>query len=507
MNNIREEKYEIKIEDYVLDNVHGYIGLTKVEKEIEALPIFQRLRRIKQLGLADIIFPGAEHTRYIHSLGVMYIIDQMALKLGFNDEERQIARLAGMLHDIGHYPLSHLGESVYKDKFSQSVVQEEDLDNYLKISNNEVKEKIKSMKEDDSLLIKDVLMKEPKSKFHHEFIGTMVIRNSKEIKQIISKNCSFINIDDICDIITGNIKNKKNIVMAQLLHSELDADRLDYLLRDAAYSGASYGKIELGSILKNLTKKMHSGYGVEIVGVTSKGIAAADQFLVNRFFAYSQVIFHKYVAILGQMSKDIMKTLLKYNKFPTGEELKDMIINYEDDKDNKYLKFTDDYFFSQIVKLKEEKNLPNDVLFILDKLTNFRALDLESEPFLYSNSNIDNIRESIEKSKIYSDLLNDIDNCIYVLDEVRITNHVPIDKFTNAYSKYNENFAVTRNEEGKPIAEESLETCLKHRLINGIAIIDNNSDEEPKLIIDSNISIINNLSRYQQISLKQYKLS
>lgn len=84
----------LKFVNYVYDNVHGFIGLTEVENEIEKLPIFQRLRRIKQLGLANWIFPGAEHTRYIHSLGVMHIIDQMGSKLGYNPEERQALRFS-----------------------------------------------------------------------------------------------------------------------------------------------------------------------------------------------------------------------------------------------------------------------------------------------------------------------------------------------------------------------------------------------------------------------------
>jgi HD superfamily phosphohydrolase len=104
----------ITFTNYIFDNVHGYIGLTFIEDQIERLEIFQRLRRIKQLGLVNWVFPGAEHTRYSHSLGVMHIIDQMAIRLDFNDDDRQILRLAGMLHDIGHYPLSHIGEYAYK---------------------------------------------------------------------------------------------------------------------------------------------------------------------------------------------------------------------------------------------------------------------------------------------------------------------------------------------------------------------------------------------------------
>ena len=110
--------YSIKIVDHILDNIYGQIGITEVEKKIEKLPIFKRLHNISQLGAVNWIFPCAVHTRYVHSLGVMQMAHDMATHINMNasspegsasffcDGEIQIIRLAGMLHDIGHYPLS-----------------------------------------------------------------------------------------------------------------------------------------------------------------------------------------------------------------------------------------------------------------------------------------------------------------------------------------------------------------------------------------------------------------
>lgn len=103
-------EYRLIFTDKILDNVHGFIEFTQVEKELIELPVFKRLQGIKQLGLTNWIFPGAEHTRFIHSLGVMHVADQMAVQLGYDGEKRQLVRLSGLLHDIGHYPLSHVGE-------------------------------------------------------------------------------------------------------------------------------------------------------------------------------------------------------------------------------------------------------------------------------------------------------------------------------------------------------------------------------------------------------------
>lgn len=100
----------------VLDNVHDFIEYTETEEMIMNTLLFKRLQSIKQLSIVNWFFPGSEHTRYIHSLGVMYIADKIAIRLNLSVEERKIVRLAGLLHDIGHYPLSHVCEFPYKKK-------------------------------------------------------------------------------------------------------------------------------------------------------------------------------------------------------------------------------------------------------------------------------------------------------------------------------------------------------------------------------------------------------
>lgn len=105
---------DIKFVGRVLDNVHGFIYYTRAEELIMNTLLFKRLQSIKQLSIVNWVFPGSEHTRYIHSLGVMYIADKIALRLNLSSDERKIVRLAGLLHDIGHYPLSHVCEFPYK---------------------------------------------------------------------------------------------------------------------------------------------------------------------------------------------------------------------------------------------------------------------------------------------------------------------------------------------------------------------------------------------------------
>ena len=117
-----EAAFELKIADHILDNVYGHIGITFVERKLERLPLFKRLHNISQLGFTNLIFPCALHNRYVHSIGVMHMASEMVRHINenvdsdmmFSDMETQIVRLAGMLHDIGHYPMSHNIEQAYK---------------------------------------------------------------------------------------------------------------------------------------------------------------------------------------------------------------------------------------------------------------------------------------------------------------------------------------------------------------------------------------------------------
>ena len=195
-----QSEYKIEFVGRILDPVHGFIDLTQVEKEIIELPIFKRTQSLKQLSLTNWVFPGAEHTRYMHSLGVMHIADLMASNLKdenyhtiFSDWQRQILRLAGLLHDIGHYPLSHVTEYVYTQNLFEN-------DDKLKDYNGRVKKQIDEL--NDEITKPEEYMKSRYSKpMHHENIGTVVLENDPDIKAIIEKYCPFVDLHDIEDII------------------------------------------------------------------------------------------------------------------------------------------------------------------------------------------------------------------------------------------------------------------------------------------------------------------
>ncbi len=469
---------DLKFEDFILDNIHGYIALTEIECKIETLPIFRRLRGIKQLGLTNWIFPGAEHTRYSHSLGVMHIADKMAQKLDFTLKERQFIRVCGMLHDIGHYPLSHVGERAYRWHYSK------DSKNY----HNPLYYADELSKPDEAheSIITDVLIKKSENPFHHELISEAAIRASSGLKELFSKYD--IDIDDVCAIITGNITKTEHIKFVQILHSELDADRIDYLLRDTFSSGTAYGAFEINSLIKSLEMARHKYFDVDIMGVNFKGILSADQFLINRYFAYKQVFLHKNVIITSLMSEMIMLELLNTEGFPSHDTLIDWI-NTHESNDN-FFNFTDSFFIEAIKRHRENENtlinkmINNIIHYTIPEL----AHPKEKHNIIISGTNNEEILSNMKNCGVLGVDLKE--NQIMKIDRIFLTEHIKSENFRRVY----ENFSL----------EHSLETYELHRLVNGISYIDDSG--EISLLLDTQSSLIKDLCRHKTLFLRTYTI-
>lgn len=477
--------YEIEFKDKVLDNVHGFIGLTEVESKICELPIFKRLRHLKQLSLANWVFPGAEHTRYIHSLGVMHVIDKMAIKLGYDGKERQLVRLAGLLHDLGHYPLSHVGEASYKN----DTLKQDDMN-----ITQQLKENVKKSIENLSLDInKFEYMTVSNNPYHHERITRQVILNNNDIRRIISESecADFIDLKEVCAIITGDVDYKTSLSdKVQLLHSELDADRIDYLMRDATFSGTSYGAFDLGLLLDNLTIRKYNG--VNIVGVKPKGIASADQFLMNRFFSYSQVIFNKHVSILGFMAQKVMEYALTQKILPSKKRLNDITI--DDSEKMEYLRFTDNKFWNTVDHLYnsvDDEDMNKDIASFVKALVMYNDLEHSdaSEIRLITNSN--DAYKSLIQSNIYKNCSNTNDCKIPMFNVCSITNHVPLDTYISSIK--------TNDDDG----EELIELNKIRRLQDGLAVIDEDNNDI-HLLVDDDRSLIKTMYNTKLYVLREY---
>jgi len=230
------------------DPVHGFISIShNILFDIIEHSYFQRLRRIKQLGLTDIVYPGAIHTRFQHALGTMFLMDEALknLKLkkqNINNDEVKAAKAAILMHDIGHGPFSHALEHLIVNDISHEEI---------------------------SLL----MMK----KLNEQFFGKLKIA---------------------IDIFQGNYPKK---YLSQLISSQLDVDRMDYLRRDSFYTGVSEGVIGSGRILNMLNVKDDS------LVVEHKGIYSIDNFLNARRIMYWQVYLHKAVLSAEFMLINILK--------------------------------------------------------------------------------------------------------------------------------------------------------------------------------------------------------
>ncbi|MBD1393724.1 HD domain-containing protein [Mucilaginibacter glaciei] len=248
------------------DPVYGFISIpSELVFDLIEHPYFQRLRYIKQLGMTHLVYPGALHTRFHHALGAMHLMGTAVETLcnkgvDITPEEKEGLTIAILLHDVGHGPFSHALE--------QTIVEEID-------------------HEDISILLMD--------KLNEEFGGRLTTAIS---------------------IFKGT--HPKNY-LHQLVSSQLDMDRMDYLNRDSFFTGVSEGVISSDRIIKMLNVKDNA------IAVEEKGIYSIEKFLISRRLMYWQVYLHKTVIAAEQLLCKIFKRsrelALTGSKFPVTPAL------------------------------------------------------------------------------------------------------------------------------------------------------------------------------------------
>lgn len=239
----------------VRDSVHGNIKLEGIFLELMESPEFQRLHGIKQLGFTNLVYPGANHTRLEHSLGTCHIAKKMADSLNLPIDEKELVAVAALLHDIGHGPFSHTLEYLMHQR--QGI---------------------------DHVGMAEKMIN-----------GETSLGFGESIREILEKYG--LDSGEIIGLISGKGKNKNKKskkYLREMIHGAIDADQLDYLLRDAHYTGVAYGVIDLDRFIQTLI--IRDGLAVE-----SKGISAVESFLVARALMYSSVYLHKTVRIAELM--------------------------------------------------------------------------------------------------------------------------------------------------------------------------------------------------------------
>jgi HD superfamily phosphohydrolase len=271
----------------VSDPIHGTIRVSEVEARVISTRAFQRLRNVRQLGLAYMVFPGADYSRFSHSLGVCHVTGRIlsALKaagVSFDPAEEQRYRLAGLLHDVGHYPYSHAMEHAIHD-YAASQLTEDSTTTASAASASTEDEGV-----DDTTWL------------NHESVGKEVLRSSDELSTVL--NQAGFTPEEIFTIFAREEPPR----FANLISSDLDADRIDYLLRTAHHTGLPYGAVDLDYLLSHMRVD-----DAQHICLDPKALRTVDHFLLGRYFDYQQVAFHKTVAALEWVLKDVLRALLQ----------------------------------------------------------------------------------------------------------------------------------------------------------------------------------------------------
>jgi HD superfamily phosphohydrolase len=288
----------------IVDSIHGDIHLNEREVQVIDTPSFQRLRQLKQLAMAQLVYPTATHTRFSHSigaLGTMIRILEAVKKHGVKiaDEQKDNLRLAALLHDIGHYPYSHLMEKVDR----------------IKLIEEEVEGETQSTKAIDAR----------KSKYpEHEEVGELIVTSQVDLVKAIG---SEDRATAVANIFTR--RETADPQLSKLIHSSFDIDRWDYLLRDSYATGVPYGRIDINYLLNNLKVSPE-----KIVGFSDKALPAVEHFLLARFFMHRVVYYHKTIYGMEEACRQLLRRLRDRNGehygLPVdGEEVKKLVKSRE----------------------------------------------------------------------------------------------------------------------------------------------------------------------------------
>ncbi len=320
----------------IRDVIHGTIEITKAETKIIDSPFFQRLRNIKQLGFGENSYPGATHNRYIHSIGAMHLAGR-AFRTIFGRKEgllerhpekakklRQALRIAAMLHDVGHGPLSHTTE------FAMPLVEKLELSSIACVPG------------------KPCPFTEPRQANHEDYTQKIILHSS--MTNILKNALMPFEIEPIhiASIINENIFCPDDFfeidgidyrpILHQLISSEIDVDRMDYLYRDSFHSGVNYGNFDRDWLISNLTS--HIVNDQCFLTLKHKALYTFDDFLISRFHMFLMVYFHHKSVIYDEM----------LTRYLTSKDC-----DYEIPSDiEKYVYFDDYHLYTHLARSKNE---------------------------------------------------------------------------------------------------------------------------------------------------------
>ncbi len=256
---------------FIKDPLYGYVAITPLEKNVIDTRVVQRLRRLRQLAGAEFVYPGANHTRFEHSVGAMHLAGIMAENITDDEMEIQSLRLAALLHDIGHGPFSHIFEEILAKKGQ-----------------------------------------------NHEDVTTWLVKNS-ELADILQDGG--LNPDDLSQLAIGKLERKGRIYLNQVIRSSVDVDKLDYIVRDSFHTGAEYGSVDVFRLI--YTTEPFQGN----LAVNTTALSTLEAFLIARVLSFRSIYYHRVCRGVQLMLADAMKLAddeLGLSEFSTPDDYLDM---------------------------------------------------------------------------------------------------------------------------------------------------------------------------------------
>ncbi|HVO36892.1 MAG TPA: HD domain-containing protein [Candidatus Acidoferrum sp.] len=255
----------------IKDPIHGYIYITQTEKNIiDTYPV-QRMHRLRQLAGSEYVYPGANHTRFEHSIGVMYLAGRVTENPNISQEistdEAEAVRIAGLLHDVGHGPFSHVFEQLL-DKQNKT----------------------------------------------HEDITLWLIKNS-ELKDTLKTNG--FNPEQIGKLAIGRLKKQRKNYLNQIISSAVDVDKMDFIVRDTYHTGAEYGYIDIFRLIHALDLLN------ENLAVDLGALSALESLIIARIESFKSIYFHRVGRAAQIMLAKAMENAneqLGLTKFKTPEQ-------------------------------------------------------------------------------------------------------------------------------------------------------------------------------------------
>lgn len=382
---------------HIRDAVLGFIEINEKERKIIDLYEFQRLRYIKQLALTYYVYPGALHSRFEHSLGVMElasrIFDRLCVKrkkilrhnfsqIGLSIKEaKQILRLSALLHDVGHLPFSHVGEEVLPEGVK------------------------------------------------HEHVTIEII---KYLKPILDKTF-FEGITEVIINILSKEETVKNLtILKRIISGSLDADRMDYLLRDSLYCGVEYGRYDWQRIIDCLDIIESESGGYDLC-IEHGGVHALESMILARFYMFAQVYCHKTRKIYDYYLSHVMREW--YNLFVKN--------------------LTDITRYNDISVLNFIENIVregNNHLYEFAHRIKFR----KQHSVIFETSDFCDLSQLINAKKVFDTLQEEFSDYEFILRETRGKIHNFLIKKPQKRENVGEKFYVLRNNRPYILTDESL---------------------------------------------------